>query len=71
MDSVRAWKDPEYRRTLAAPPQHPSGTPGLSKLDSAGLAAAAGGAGTGAICLIKTATLTIPVWCVVTLAVCP
>lgn len=70
MDSVRAWKDPEYRRTLTDAPRHPSGTPGLSRLDSAGLAAAAG-AGTGAVCLVKTATLTIPVWCVITLAVCP
>ncbi|MFC0600658.1 mersacidin/lichenicidin family type 2 lantibiotic [Streptomyces palmae] len=70
MDPVRAWKDPDYRGTLAAPPRHPSGTPGLGKLDSAGLAAVAG-AGTGAICLVRTATLTIPVWCVVSLAICP
>lgn len=69
MDSVRAWKDPEYRRTLATPPRHPSGNPGVSKLDSAGLAAVVGGGEAGLGGVTKTATL-VSSWCVVSLAVC-
>ncbi|WP_372350982.1 mersacidin/lichenicidin family type 2 lantibiotic [Streptomyces sp. KL116D] len=68
MDSVRAWKDPEYRRTLATPPRHPSGTPG-----SASSTRRARGSSrrrrSGARGVTKTATL-VSSWCVVSLAVC-
>ncbi|MBI0379000.1 MULTISPECIES: mersacidin/lichenicidin family type 2 lantibiotic [Streptomyces violaceusniger group] len=70
MDTVRAWKDPEYRRSLPCPPQHPSGVPGLSMINPSDLETPAGGVGSGTICLTKTFTLVSPVYCVITLAVC-
>ncbi|MET8454230.1 mersacidin/lichenicidin family type 2 lantibiotic [Streptomyces sp. NPDC005209] len=69
MDVVRAWKDPEYRQSLSDPPEHPSGTPGLSLMSHADLEAAAGG-NSGPVCLLKTFTLTVPAWCFVSLALC-
>ncbi|MET8454232.1 mersacidin/lichenicidin family type 2 lantibiotic [Streptomyces sp. NPDC005209] len=76
MDVVRAWKDPEYRETLAVPPDHPSGGYGLAQLDMSELAIAAG-AGSQSVLTIgccgtpATFTLTIPVLCSITLSVCP
>ncbi|MCQ4208730.1 mersacidin/lichenicidin family type 2 lantibiotic [Streptomyces longispororuber] len=75
MDIVRAWKDPEYRSTLSASPEHPSGTPGLIHLEATELAGAAGG-GTQTLLSIgccsspKTFTMTNPALCSITLSVC-
>jgi mersacidin/lichenicidin family type 2 lantibiotic len=47
MDTVRSWKDVEYRRSLGlAAPEHPAGE-GLTALTDSQLAEASGGAGTG------------------------
>ncbi|MBI0378998.1 MULTISPECIES: mersacidin/lichenicidin family type 2 lantibiotic [Streptomyces violaceusniger group] len=76
MDIVRAWKDPEYRDTLAAAPDHPSGSHGLARLEMSELASAAG-AGTestltvGCCASPKTFTLTSPIFCTITLSICP
>ncbi len=49
MDTVRSWKDVEYRRSLGtAAPEHPAGE-GLTVLTDAELAEAAGAHGTGVL----------------------
>ncbi|WP_199036842.1 mersacidin/lichenicidin family type 2 lantibiotic [Glycomyces salinus] len=46
MDTVRAWKEPEYRRSLGeTAPEHPAGT-GLTEIDELALGEVAGAAGT-------------------------
>ncbi|MFC0600660.1 mersacidin/lichenicidin family type 2 lantibiotic [Streptomyces palmae] len=75
MDIVRAWKDPEYRSTLPASPQHPSGVPGLVRLEAPELAGVAG-AGTQSLLSFgccqspRTFTLTSPIFCSISLAIC-
>ncbi|MER5318682.1 mersacidin/lichenicidin family type 2 lantibiotic [Streptosporangium roseum] len=71
MNAVRAWKDPEYRASLASPPAHPAGTPGLTRLEVSDLSAAGAAAGSWLQCAVKTLTLTVPAWCLVSLNVCP
>lgn len=75
MDLVKAWKDPEYRDTLARTPEHPSGGHELARLDMSDLAAAAGGKTTavlslGCYCSHKTFTMTAPIYCSATLSIC-
>ncbi|QSB05250.1 mersacidin/lichenicidin family type 2 lantibiotic [Natronoglycomyces albus] len=52
MDKIRAWKDPEYRRSLGNDaPDHPVGQPGLEPITDAELTdvGVGGASGTGHI----------------------
>lgn len=49
MDTVRSWKDPEYRSSLAGEvPAHPSGAPGITPITESELGDISG-AGTGVL----------------------
>lgn len=67
MDIVRAWKSPRYRDEMAEKgadvPTHPSGSASVRMLKNDELEAVAGGAATGAKCLV-TALGTL--WCAAT-----
>ncbi|GAB3878744.1 mersacidin/lichenicidin family type 2 lantibiotic [Kibdelosporangium lantanae] len=51
-ETVRSWKDPEFRASLGVAPEHPSGVADLRKVELHEISTAAGGTTTlGAICL--------------------
>jgi mersacidin/lichenicidin family type 2 lantibiotic len=51
-ETVRSWKDPEFRASLTAAPEHPSGRSDLRRMELDEIAGAAGGTSTlGSLCL--------------------
>lgn len=71
MNLVRAWKDPEYRAGLANVPAHPAGPAEMTRLEISELSAAGAVLPTFPACAIRTFTLTIPIYCTISLNLCP
>ncbi|GAB3727273.1 hypothetical protein GCM10027598_46910 [Amycolatopsis oliviviridis] len=72
MDIVRSWKDADYRAQFIDATSNPAGPSDIRSLQAIEMSGFNGGnqADSGVGCLTKTATFTLPPWCIVSLSLC-